>query len=191
MKKNIVVLVSEIANEYTFSILDGINDFFKDKDVNLIIVSTKLHQNLSSKHYWVGMKLAEGEQIDGVIIVTAVYLSFVSKKELAENLSAFKTDNIVSISTQLPLKNSVWTYVTCKQAYNKIIKHLKEEHGCKNFAFMSALDTGSEEAKDRFEAFLEALKKNGLTFDDNKRFEAKSTSLFFLYLFLSTSRAAS
>ena len=173
MKKNIVVLVSEIANEYTFSILDGINDFFKDKDVNLIIVSTKLHQNLSSKHYWVGMKLAEGEQIDGVIIVTAVYLSFVSKKELAENLSAFKTDNIVSISTQLPLKNSVWTYVTCKQAYNKIIKHLKEEHGCKNFAFMSALDTGSEEAKDRFEAFLEALKKNGLTFDDNKRFEAK------------------
>ena len=78
MKKNIVVLVSEIANDYTFSVLDGINQFFADKDVNLFVICTKLNQNLSAKQYWIGMKMAEGEQIDGVIILSAVYISFIS-----------------------------------------------------------------------------------------------------------------
>ncbi len=173
MKKNIVVLVSEIANDYTFSILNGINQFFTDKNVNLFLISTKLIQNLSTKQYWIGMKLAEGEQIDGVIILTSVYLSFITKKELAKHISNFHTDNILSISTNLPVKNSAWTYVSCKEAYNTIVKHLKEEHGCKTFAFMSALATGSEEAKDRYDAFLAAIKKNGLTFDESRLFEGK------------------
>lgn len=173
MKKNIVVLVSEIANDYTFSVLDGINQFFADKDVNLFVICTKLNQNLSAKQYWIGMKMAEGEQIDGVIILSAVYISFISKKELANYISKFHTDNIVSISVNLPVKKSAWTYVSCKQAYNTIIKHLKNEHGCKNFAFMSAMDTGSEEAKDRYDAFIAAIKKNGLTFDEKRLFEGK------------------
>lgn len=173
MKKNIVVLISEIANDYTFSVLDGIKSFFADKNVNLFIICTRLKRNLISKHYWIGMKLAEGEQVDGVIILTAVYLSFITKKELAEHVSKFHTDNIISISTKLPVKNSNWTYVSCKEAYDKIIKHLKNEHGCKTFAFMSAIETGSEEAQDRYDAFISALKKNGLDFDDNRRFEGK------------------
>ena len=173
MKKNIVVLISEIANDYTFSVLDGITHFFADKDVSLFIICTKMMNNLSSKQYWTGMKLAEGEQIDGVIILSAVYLSFTSKKQLAEYVSEFHTNNIVSISTKIPVKNSIHTQISCKDAYNKIIKHLKQEHGCKTFAFLSAMETGSEEAKDRFEAFLAAMKKNGLTFDDKRRFEGR------------------
>lgn len=173
MKKNIVVLVSEIANDYTFSVLDGINQFFADKEANLIIISTRYNQNLSTKQYWAGMKLAEANQIDGVIILSAVYLSFISKQQLAESLANFHTKNIVSISTQLPIKKSTWTYVSCIEAYDKIIKHLKRKHGCKSFAFMSAIETGSEEAKERFDAFIEAINKNGLTFDDNKRFEGR------------------
>ena len=69
MKKNIVVLVSEIANDYTYAVLDGINDFFADKDVNLITIPTRRGKDFASKQYWIGMKLASSSQVDGVIVL--------------------------------------------------------------------------------------------------------------------------
>ena len=89
MKKNIVVLVSEIANDYSFSVLDGIYSYFSDKDVNLITIPTRRGNQLSAKHYWIGMKLAEAEQVDGVIVLSAIYLSAITKEELAKDLSHF------------------------------------------------------------------------------------------------------
>ena len=171
MKKNIVVLVSEIANEYSFSVLDGIYSFFADKEVNLITIPTRRGVNSISKQYWTGMKLAEAEQIDGAIVLSAIYLSSITKEQLAENLSHFHTDNIVSISTELPIKDSVYTYVTCDKAYDTIVKHLKTEHGCKHIAFLSANRTGSEESMQRFTSFKNAMKNNGLTYDEKLLFE--------------------
>lgn len=171
MKKNIVVLVSEIANDYSFSVLDGINAYFSDKNVNLITIPTRRGDSLAARQYWTGMKLAQSKQVDGVIVLSAIYLSAISKEELAKNLSEFATDNIVSISTDLPVKGAVYTYVSCQSAYDTIVEHLKEEHGCKRIAFMSAMDTGSEEAKDRFHAFEKAMTKNDLAFDKKLYFE--------------------
>lgn len=171
MKKNIVVLVNEIANDYSFSVIDGITSFFKDKDVNLIIIPTRMGQNLFCTHYWAGMKLASLEQIDGVIVLSAIYLSSITKEQLTTYLSELKTDNIVSISSELPLQNSVCTMVSCKKAYTEIISHLCKEHGCKRFAFMSANNTGSEEAFERYHAFREALEANNIEFDENLIFE--------------------
>ena len=173
MKKNIVVLVSEIANDYSFSVLDGIYSYFADKDVNLITIPTRRGGQLSAKHYWIGMKLAEAEQVDGVIVLSAIYLSAITKEELAKSLEHFHTKNIVSISTKLPIENSTYTYVTCDNAYNTIVEHLKNEHGCKNIAFMSAIQTGSEEAQQRFDAFKKAMDNNGLTFNPKLLFEGK------------------
>ena len=171
MKKNIIVLASEIANDYSFSILDGISSYFADKNVNLIIISARMGEDLPSRHSQIGLKLTECEQIDGIIVLTAVFLSRISIPRLAELLKNVHTNNILSLSTQLPIKGSAFTYVNCDDAYNTIIKHLIEEHGCKRFAFMSATATGSEEAKDRFNAFTKALKNNGLEFNENLKFE--------------------
>lgn len=173
MKKNIVVLVSEIANDYTYAVLDGINEYFSDKDVNLIVIPTRRAQNLASRQYWTGMKLASSEQVDGVIILSAVYLSAITKDKLSEELSSFKTNNIVSISADLPLENTACTTISCQAAYDEIIKHLKDKHNCKNIAFMSAISTGSEEAQERYAAFLKALKKNNLTFGQDNYFEGR------------------
>ena len=173
MKKNIVVLVSEIANDYTYSVLDGINDYFADKDVNLIIIPTRRGYDLASRQYWSGMKLASTSQVDGVIVLSAIYLSAITKTELAQYLSTFETNNIVSISANLELKNAVYTTISCQKAYDEIITHLKEVHGCKNIAFMSAISTGSEEAQERYDSFLNALKKNGLSFNKNHYFDGR------------------
>lgn len=171
MAKNIVVLVNEISTDYTFSVLDGIVDYFKDKDVNLILISTRMKDNDMSAQYWSGMKLAEASQIDGAIILSTIYLSSISVKELSGYISKLKTKNIVSISIQLPVKNSVSTYISCDKAYNEIVRHLKEVHGCKKIAFMSADETGSEEAKERFNAFQKAMTANNMKFDPSLKFQ--------------------
>lgn len=171
MKKNIVVLASEISNDYSFSVLDGIKSYFEKKDVNLIIISARIGDQLASKHTQIGLKLAESEHIDGIIVFSAIFLSRLPINQLAKLLKGVKTNNIVSLSAQLPIEGSASTYVSCDEAYDKIIKHLKKEHGCKRFAFMSATATGSEEAKDRFEAFKNALNKNGMSFDESLKFE--------------------
>ena len=171
MKKNIVVLVSEIANDYSFSVLDGINNYFANKDVNLIIIAARMRDDLASIQSQIGIKLAECEQIDGIIILSAIFLSRITLEELCKTLKGIKTKNIVSISAPLPIKNCASTYVSCDKAYNTIVKHLKEVHGCKRFAFLSATATGSEEAEDRFQAFKKAMKKNGLKFDESLLFQ--------------------
>ena len=50
MKKNIVVLVSEIANDYTYAVLDGINDLFADKDGKLRDELEQLFVSLFTNH---------------------------------------------------------------------------------------------------------------------------------------------
>ena len=171
MKKNIVALASGISNDYSYSVLDGIINYFADKDVNLIIISSRVDDQLASRHSQIGIKLAECKQIDGIIVLSPIFLSRLTVKELTKLLNGLKTDNILSLSAQLPIKGSASTYVSCDKAYRTIIKHLKEEHGCKRFAFMSATATGSEEAKVRFEAFKKALNVNKLEFDENLKFE--------------------
>ena len=171
MKKNIVVLASEISNDYSFSVLDGITSFFADKDVNLIIISARVGEHIAELHSQIGIKLAECDQIDGIIVFSAIFLSRMPVKSLTKLLGGIKTKNILSLSTQLPIKGSASTYVSCDEAYDTIINHLKEEHGCKRFAFMSATATGSEEAKERFESFKKAVKNNGFEFDENLKFE--------------------
>ncbi|MCR5765642.1 MAG: GGDEF domain-containing protein, partial [Treponema sp.] len=44
------------------------------------------------------------------------------------------------------------------------VSHLKEKHGCKKIAFLSAVSTNSSEAIERFEAFKNGLKENNLEF---------------------------
>ena len=171
MKINVVVLASEISNDYSFSVLDGIKSYFEKKDVNLIIISVRIGNQLASIHSQIGLKLAECEHIDGIIVFSATLLSRLSINQLTKLLKGIKTNNIVSLSAHLPIEGSASTYVSCDEAYDKIIKHLKKDHGCKRFAFLSATATGSEEAKDRFNAFKKAVKKNGVDFNENRKFE--------------------
>ena len=78
MKKNIVALASGISNDYSYSILDGIISYFSDKNVNLIILSARVDDQIASKQSQIGIKLAECNQIDGLIVLSPIFLSRIS-----------------------------------------------------------------------------------------------------------------
>lgn len=179
MNKTIAVLVNEINADYSLDIIESVKNFYSDKNVNLVIFPVRNPNTDSTSldyHFWSGIKLLASKNIDAVIVLTPIFLSKISKKYLTDLLKSINCKNIVSLSVPLDIPGSVSTFISSQLAYDKIIKHLKEEHGCKKIAFMSATETGSEEALDRYESFLKAMKNNNLEFNPKHKFEG-----FFVY----------
>ena len=177
MKKNVVVLVNEISSDYAQSILSGIREFYNKKDVNFIIVNSRIPSDKESRFfnpYYTGVKLSAAQDIDAVIILSSPYCSNLSIDEFVEYIKpVLKCSNVISISVPLEHKNTVYTAVTCKNVYKQIISHLHKEHGCSKIAFLGANATGSEEAMQRYSAFIEAMNDEGLEFTADHLFEGR------------------
>lgn len=177
--KNIAVLINSLTIEYSLNILSGISDFFKDEDVRLIIGQIKSpNTKIGMYEYqcWSGTSSLFSEQIDGVIVITGSFSSSITKQELSEALQVFPNKPLVSVAMKLDIPGSVSTGVQCAATYDAVVKHLKEVHGCRHFAFMSANETKSEEAYERFDAFKAALKHNRLEYDENLVFHGQFTT---------------
>ncbi len=177
--KNIAVLINSLTIEYSLSVLKGISDFFKDKDVRLIIGQVKsphCKDGMYEYQCWSGTSNLFSQQIDGVIVITGSFSSTMTKEELSAALRLFPKKPLVSVGIKLDIPGSVSTGIQCFAAYDSVVKHLKEVHGCRRFAYMSACRTQSEEAFERLEAFKAALKNNRLEFDENLLFDGFYTS---------------
>lgn len=176
MKKNIIVLTAEIYSEYSRTLLEGITGFLNTQDVNTIIANTRIPQNKEerfSAHSYMSLLLSGAKDIDGIIIITPPFCSSLSVDEIKDYFGILNCNNIISISVPLDMKNTVQTSISCQKAYDEIITHLHKTHGCTKIAFMGANATGSKEALERYEAFLQAINKEDLTFDEKHLFEGK------------------
>ena len=166
--KNIAILIHGFTLEYSLSVLYGIEAYFKDKDVRLLIGQTQDPYSTNG-HYeyqcWNIKNLLFSNEVDAIIVITGSYISVMNKEDLVEGLKDFSSKPIISIGVDLGLKNSTYTYIDCSDAYVEVVKHLIEVHNCKRIAFISADRSTSIEAAQRYEAYKNALKANGLEFD--------------------------
>lgn len=167
-RKHIAVIVDRLHAEYTIQIISGIHDFYKNKDVCLLVSQVNLPNSTRGYfdyQYWSIAKLLAAKSIDFAIFISGSFCNFLSPEELSKVLKDYESKKTISMGIELPLKNSSYIKADCKKVFNELIKHLKEKHGCKNIAFVSANLTKSIESAEREEAFKEALKNNGLTFN--------------------------
>ena len=166
--KNIAVLIPSFTIEYSIGILDGIYDYFIDKDVNVIIAHTKFsHSKVSpfDYQYWSSVDYVKAKDIDGYIIVSGLYVSSISMTEFDSIIESLGPRPVVSIGVNSDRKNVYTVKADCDEIYFDIVKHLKEKHGCKKIAFFSANSSDSAEALARYNAFVKAMKDNKLSFD--------------------------
>lgn len=170
--KNIAVVIPSFVIEYSFDFLSGIAEFSKDKDVRFILTQTKLpHSTTCIFDYqnWTGMEILTSDEIDAIIVATGVYYAtpHMDEKSFIAGIEKLTKKPVISVAMPLPVDETYSVLTDCQDAYYKMVKHLKEEHNCSKFAFLSALSTKSSEAVDRFEAYKLALANNGLNFDEN------------------------
>jgi len=168
--KTIGILLHSLTVEYSLEILNGINSYFAGKDVKLIIGQTRdPHCDMGLYEYqcWASAEYLFSKQIDAYILITSSYSSRITNRALSKFLERVGDRPIVSIGMEISLPNAYLIKTECASAYKNIIAHLKEKHGCKKIAFMSAVQTHSEEALERFEAYKDALLYAGIPFESD------------------------
>lgn len=177
--KTIAVLMHSLTVEYELNVLQGITDFFKDKDVKLIISQVKFpHSKVANYeyHYWTGVEYLFSNQIDGVIVLSGSFIISITEATLTQEFRNFQKHPIISVPLDLQLPNASYFKINNQSAYDKIITHLKKDHNCKKIAFLSGENIKSSESRNRFQCFLSAMKKNGLEFDENLFFSSGFTA---------------
>jgi len=176
--KKIAVIITTYNIEYSFDFLSGICDFYKDKDVQLVIAQTKLpHEKygLFDYQYWNNMEFLKSKDIDAIIVATGVFCASkdFTKADFIQYLKNYTDKTIVSVSIDLELPNSYTVMSDCEGAYLEIVTHLKTVHNCKNIGFMSANSTKSEEALERYRSFIHAMRINELEVDKKYTLDGK------------------
>lgn len=165
--KTVAVLMPTFTIEYSLDILKGISDYFKDKEVQVIIAQTKipgLNQGAFDYQYCTGIEYLKAKDVDAYIIASGVYCSSMDQKDFTNLVKSLGNRPVISIGTNLKLKNSYTITADCKKSLNQVIKHLKSVHGCSKIAFFSANSTQSEEALQRYDAFVSAMSANKMQF---------------------------
>ena len=163
---NIAVLVHNFSVEYADIVLQGIYRFFSDKkNTRVFFVQTStphLANGLYDYQYWASVEYLKSEIIDEIIIVSNTYCLYKSREELKELIRPLFSKKIISIGMNLEEPGTFYTTAYCDSVYDEIVSHLKKEHGCTKIGFFSANKIRSQEGEERYQAFQNALKKNGM-----------------------------
>ena len=176
--KKIGVIIPTFNIEYSTEFLHGIYDFYEGKDAAVIFTQTKLPHSTVGMYdyqYWQSAELLFAQEIDALIVATGVYCAGISQEELESELYRFGRRPVISAAIPLNLPNCYTVLSDCKKSYLDVVTHLKNVHGCRNIAFLSAAATKSKEAIERLDAFKEAMAANKLKFNEKYLFEGKFT----------------
>ena len=176
--KKIGVIIPTFNIEYSTEFLHGIYEYFNGKDVTVIFTQTKLPHSTVGMYdyqYWQSAELLFAQEIDALIVATGVYCAGIPQEELESELYRFGRRPVISAAIPLNLPNCYTVQADCKKSYLEVVTHLKNVHGCRNIAFLSAAATKSKEAIERLEAFKEAMAANKLKFNEKYLFEGKFT----------------
>lgn len=169
--KRVAVLVFDLMIEYNITVVDGIEDYFKDKDDVQVIVSPvcvpENNQVFYDYQYWTAVTALSAQEIDAVIVVTNSFINYLSYEKLAKWLEPLYSKPIISIGGKLDIPGSKYTTISCDLAYEQIVEHLATQHNRKKIAFFSAELSHSPESDMRENAYKNALKKYNLEFHED------------------------
>ncbi|MBP5519621.1 MAG: GGDEF domain-containing protein [Treponema sp.] len=168
---NIAVLVFDLTVEYNIVVVDGICDFFKSKqDVHVIISTINAPHNEEFQYdyqYWTGLEILKSDNVDAVIVVSNSFCHNLTVEQLAKELKCLMPKPVISVSVPLKLPTNRYTCISCEDAYNEIVGHLKNKHKRSKIAFLSASLTTSPESEEREAAFRKAMKNHKLEVNEN------------------------
>lgn len=165
-QKNIAVLMSYAIDSYQQSILRGLEDAAKEQGYNLLSFYGKPLKFGKRKNGFDNpvFELIETESIHGIVSMSASISEFIGPKKMEDFLSNYKEIPIVSIGMELP--NSFCITIDNAMGIHTIMNHLANQHGHKEFACIRGPENNIE-ANERFEAYKNYLKKEGLTYHED------------------------
>lgn len=165
------LLVSGITEHYIISICKGVMHAAREADVNLVVLPGKyIDRDLSSNkeiryeyQYNTLFEYAAADTLDAVIVAADVIGCFTSKDKIGQMLEKYRGIPCVLVSSKFPGYVSVNSdnYKGIREAMEYLILNKQ----CERFGMIGGPEDNTD-AKERRDAFLQALKDHNLAFED-------------------------
>jgi len=173
--KKIAVLAPDFSVEHCTDFMQGVSQYFKDKDALVYFTHAKFNKFSPESfdyQYWSSVDVLKAEEIQAYIVISGVFCTYIPQNEYCKLIDTFDGRPVISASIAFPQVNGCYSVINeCKTIYHQIVEHLVKEHNCKRIAFLSANGTGSSEALERYEAYKSALKEFNIPYDDSIVFD--------------------
>ncbi|MCL2248283.1 MAG: GGDEF domain-containing protein [Oscillospiraceae bacterium] len=164
---HIGVLVSNIDDPCQYKILQGINEFAVEHDINLTIYVGTCHmpERGNVSHLEVCFELMKKtKSLDGVILF-AGYVGHVYDNDTIERVVQEFSEHIPTVSVSFPSKGTPTVLAENISGTYDAVNHLICEHGKKQIAFICGPE-GNREGNERFLGYKKALEDNGIKYDE-------------------------
>ncbi|MGC8764461.1 MAG: SpoIIE family protein phosphatase [Brevinematia bacterium] len=164
VSKNIAVVAPDIRHPYTYKMWVNLLKFSENYNFNLyFFVGNQLNDIDIEKRGWNFIyDLITPEKFDGLIVFAGSLFHYVGVEEAVNYYKKLKKIPIVNIS--LDIGNFPVVLTDNKSGIKEVIKHFVSVHNRKKILFITG-PKQHPEAIDRFEAYKEGLKENGLEFN--------------------------
>ncbi len=166
--KNIVVVVAGLDEEYQYNIINGINKFARENEVNVSYFAA-FGGMLSSKRFDIGeysiYNFIDFKKFDGALLMTNTICDPEVKENIIEKLRKSGIPAVVLDCSEYPEFYSIC--IDNNDAMEEMVRHVIQEHGAKVINYISG-PLSNPDGKARYEAFLKVMRENGLTVEHDR-----------------------
>jgi HD-GYP domain-containing protein (c-di-GMP phosphodiesterase class II)/DNA-binding LacI/PurR family transcriptional regulator len=160
------LFIDWLDNQYKLDFINGVGDFARKHQMNLLCFEGGcIH---SSREYeaqrTILFDLVDQENVDGLIIMSAVIGHFTTPDVVTEFCQCYQTIPVISIAMEI--ENIPSMLNDNAAGMRDLMNHLINVHGFSRIAFITG-PSGNQDALERYEAYQSVLKEHGITIDDN------------------------
>lgn len=172
-RKNILLFVAMIENEFSHSICEGALLATRELDANLYIVPAGIvdavyddkDANCYRYQFNTLYSYAHNKNVDAVVLEYGSITSHMSHKRTLEFLKQFGDVPVILLAGQEEGYSSIC--VDNRAGLEEAIEHLIIQQNCKKIGFVSGPVDTSQDARERLEVFKQTMQKNGLSADED------------------------
>ncbi|MDA3846193.1 MAG: LacI family DNA-binding transcriptional regulator [Vallitaleaceae bacterium] len=160
-RKTIGVVIDTMDGIFQKELVKMIRSSADERDFNIIFVSgqaLRYKENTDSQYNTV-FNLLASTHIDGVIFVLNSLDIYYNNHGVEDLKEKYAGKPIISLA--IPIEAAHAICLDNKQASKDIVEHMVGLHGYRKLAYISG-PMGNNEARDRYDGFLEVLKKYGV-----------------------------
>ena len=166
--KNIAVVVAGLDEEYQYNIINGINKFARENEINVSYFAA-FGGMLASRRFDIGeysiYNFIDFKKFDGALIMTNTICDPEVKAIIIEKLRSSGIPAVVLDSSEYPEFYSIC--IDNDNAMEEMVNHIIQEHGAKVINYISG-PLSNPDGKARYEAFLKVMRENDLNVEPER-----------------------
>jgi signal transduction histidine kinase/DNA-binding LacI/PurR family transcriptional regulator/AraC-like DNA-binding protein len=167
--QTIGILTARLNGPTEINLWHGVADRALERNINLVFFSGGIphrYQQYEAQQN-ILFNIAGQPNVDGLLIWANILSHTLDRASLETFCQHYAPIPIISMGMVLPSFPSI--RIDMREGMRKLLSHLIEDHGRRKIAFIRGLEI-SQDAEERYQAYLETLKQYNLTLDPDMVF---------------------